>query len=267
MIARRTGSGEKLASRFVSVIEPFKNEPLIERVRQLSLGRGSGVALEIQRSGGGSDIVIYDPQQTDKAIPDCALWTNVSVLVLRRDPAGEVTNWFAAGNGDGFLTLRGGREDFHPRTGHVVSVKPKDSRIVMSPQWPGTKPQDFVGRVVHFENDLRRTAHTIASAERAGDDIVLTPSDDLLIGRARVEKSSESTISTKTALPLAPIYRGCAVSDENYRELGRVVEVSHGNIKLMASPQRQSPTQGDDVWLVNVGSGDRVELPAVESDR
>jgi hypothetical protein len=264
LLARRTASNEKLASRFVSVIEPFKSDSLIEQVRPLPLERGSGVALEIQRTTGGSDVVVYDPENTEKVIPALGFSTNSSVLVLRRDPAGEVTSRFMAGSADVFLTLSGRREDSHPDRGVVVAVNPQASQVRISPEGPGTKPEDFVGRVVHFENDLRRTAHTVVAAGRAGDAIVLTTSDDLLIGRARVDAAEESVVRIKTSLPLAPIYRGCALFDADYTQLGRVLEVSEGSIKLVAGPaERQSPTNGQDVWLVNVGRGDRFELPAV----
>jgi hypothetical protein len=71
-------------------------------------------------------------------------------------------------------------------------------------------------------------------------------------------------IVTKTALPLAPIYRGVTVASDNFHELARVREVSGGKIAL-ATPiaVEHRPAAGDDVWLVNVGRGDRFELPAM----
>ena len=50
LIARR--QGESVASRFVSVIEPFKGEPLINGVRAIDLSRGTGTA------EGGEAIVV-----------------------------------------------------------------------------------------------------------------------------------------------------------------------------------------------------------------
>src|SRR5439155_23616154 len=51
LIARR--QGEKLSSRFVSIIEPFKDDkPIIRDVKPLKLDEGAGIALEILREDG-----------------------------------------------------------------------------------------------------------------------------------------------------------------------------------------------------------------------
>ncbi|HEV2296803.1 MAG TPA: heparinase II/III family protein [Tepidisphaeraceae bacterium] len=260
LISRR--QGQDLASRFVSVIEPFKGDPLIKAVRPIQLSGDSGTAIEIMRSDGGSDLIIYDLTGTENTAQDGAIVTNARVAVVRRDASGQLSRRYFAGGS--FLTVDGNRIDRGRRTGSVVSVDAARSQIRVKPENAQATPEDFIGRVVHFQNDLRRTAHPIVSARREGEEIILTASDDLLVGRARVEGVDDGAVATRTALPLAPIYRGVTLAGEAFEPLARVTEVGKGKISL-ATPIRESdrPAAGDDVWLVNVGPGDQFELPAV----
>ena len=65
-------------------------------------------------------------------------------------------------------------------------------------------------------------------------------------------------------MPLAPIYRGTELADAEYRPLGRVSSVRRGTISVAKSlDEEHLPRPGEDVWLINVGPGDRFELPAL----
>jgi oligo-alginate lyase len=261
LIARRQGDDAKLASRFVSVIEPFKGQPLIKSVRAVDPGPAGGVAVEVTRADGGTDLITYAMTRTQtRQGPERP---EPRVVVLRRDRAGALTARFLAG--DGSFALAGERFEMAKTTGAVISVDPPNAEIRVKPDDEAqTEPEQFLGRVVQFQNDKRRTAHTIAAARRDGQDIVFTTHDDLLVGRARVDAVRDRTLATRTALPLAPIYRGVTLASESFDELARVSEVRVGSI-LLATPiePQQRLAAGDDVWLVNVGSGDRFELPAM----
>lgn len=268
LIARRTSAssvepqGENLTSRFVSVIEPFKDEPLIKRIRTIPLAGGTGTAIEIVRGDGGSDVVIYDVENSKKNVLDGAISTDARVAIVRRGPSGHLSGRFFA---DGtLLAVDGDRVEGSARTGPVVSVDAARSEIRIKPDQAEAQPEEFVGRIVHFHNDFRRTAHTISSARRQGEQIVLTASDDLLVGRARVDEMKGDAVATSTALPLAPIYRGVTLASASFEPIARVAEVVMGKI-MLATPiaQQHHPAAGDDVWLVNVGPGDAFELPAV----
>jgi hypothetical protein len=232
LIARR--QGEDLASRYVSVIEPYNRDPLIKSVRAIDR-----TGIEVLRADGGSDLVRYD-----------AADGSARVVVERRGASGAVSGRFIVGETS--------------ITGAVSSVDASASVIRVHPDQPQAKPEDFIGRIVHFHNDLRRTSHTITAAQREGDSIVLTASDDLLVGRARVDRFEDRALVTATALPLAPIYRGVTLAGAAFEPLARVSAVSEGTITLAAPISEQNrPAAGEDVWLVNVGPGDRFELPAV----
>ena len=240
LIARR--QGENLDSRFVSVIEPFRDQPLVESVRALPPEREDGVALEVRRRDGSLDTISYDPHG--------------HVSVRRHDGAGQAAGRFEVARGK------------PARTGSVAGVDPRRSELRVRATAPA-EPQDFVGRVVHFNNEHRRTAHPVVAARREGDEIVLTTGDDLLVGRARVEAVREGSLATKTALPLSPVYRGVTLGNAEFEPIARVERVEKGSIKLATQPAGgKQPEPGDDVWLINVGPGDTFELPAVgESEK
>jgi hypothetical protein len=264
LIARR--EGERPASRFVSVIEPFRDEPLLRGARSIQLSTGAGTAVELARGGdGGSDLIVYDPSASDKSIRQDGVSTDAQIAVVRRDASGRMTGRFFAGGR--FLTVEGDRLTDSGATGAVVSVHPDQAQICIKPDRAGIKPDDFVGRVVHFSNELRRTSHTIAAAARDADEIVLTASDDLLVGRARVDQVRADVVTTRTAMLIAPAYRGVTLASSAFQPLARVVEVQNGSIKLeTAIAERHAPAPGDDVWLINVGPGDRFELPSVADE-
>ena len=234
LIARRRGGDKGLSSRFVSVIEPYRGEPLIKSVRPID-----AKTIEILRADGGSDIVRYGASDG-----------STRVEVERRDAQGSTSGRFTAGDAS--------------VTGEVVSVDAPASKIRVKANGAGMEAGDLVGRVVHFRNAERRTAHTVASATREGDEIILTTADDLLVGRARVDKVDDRTVATQTSLPLAPVYRGVTLASSTFELLARVSEVAEGEIRLATPiPQQHHPAAGEDVWLVNVGPGDRFELPSV----
>jgi hypothetical protein len=253
-----------LASRFVSVIEPFKDQPLIESTRPIELkDGGAAAAIEAVRSDGGTDIVVYGDPGTEKALRDGRLATDAHVAVVRRDEAGKIIGRFFAGGS--FLQTGGDRLVATGFTGKVVSVDPGKSQIHVQPDQSDAKSEDFVGRVIHFRNDLRQTAHPIVAAERRDEHIVLTTGDDLLVGRARVDDVREAELITKTAMPLAATYRGVTLADAAFVPLTLVKQVERGRIELASRPD-SPPRAGADVWLLNVGPSDTFELPALVED-
>jgi hypothetical protein len=161
-----------------------------------------------------------------------------------------------------------GRRFASPATpaGQVVAVDPPANtlRIRLQAPAPDIDPKDLIGRVVHFQNELRRTAHPIAAARRDGDELVLATGDDLLVGRARVTAVGAAELGADTALPLAPVYRGVALSDTDHRLFHAVRAVAGDKIQLVHPLPAGHPFRpGRDVWLVNVGPGDRLDVPPV----
>lgn len=269
VLARRRG--EHLASRFVSVIEPLSAaQPFVADVRPFALDSGEGVALAVRRAKNNeTDLVLYDAQGSAKTLEGYRLTTDARAVVITLDAAGRNVRrvFFAGGT---FLRVAGRTFTAPPAlAGTVVSVDPARRTIgvrldAAAPGQPDTAA--LAGRVAHFVSDLRQTAHPLVSVRRQNSDtLILSTADDLLIGRARLSKVDAATLGTNTPLPLAPLYQGAAVSPD-FSHFARVRAVEGGTIRLV-SPQ-QTPHSfhaGQDVWLVNVGPGDRLEIPALYS--
>lgn len=229
LIARR--QGENLTSRFISVIEPYKNDPLIRGARMVD-----ATTISVQRTDGSTDTIVYSKS---------------NVAVVRHDSAGQEIARFSVDQNSGYR-------------GQVISVDPTNVSIRVRPDQPDAKANDFVGRVVQFRNELHRTSHTIISATPDGQDIVLRTSDDLLVGRARVDGVTNDALMTRTAMPLAAIYSGATLANANFTPLARVAQVHDGQIKLHALIENaRQPRVGEDVWLINVGPGDEFHMPAI----
>jgi hypothetical protein len=186
--------------------------------------------------------------------------TDARVAVVRRDAAGRVIGRFAVGGS--FVKIDDQSANLTRRAGSVVSVDPQQCRIRIRVD-QADKPEEFLGRAVQFRNELRRTTHSIVAAARDGDTIVLTPSDDVIVGRARVDEARADALTTKTAMPFAATYPGAMVTDSHFRPLARVTEIEKSMIKL-TKPVEESdrPAAGDDVWLLDIGPGDTFDLPA-----
>ncbi|HZZ44927.1 MAG TPA: heparinase II/III family protein [Tepidisphaeraceae bacterium] len=253
LIARRTG--ENLTSRFVSIIEPYGSTPIIDSATQIMTGSVS--AVEVKRDK-DRDLLIYDPAGTDKNID--GVETDAQAAVVTFNKAGEATRVFFAGGS--FLKVGGKSYTANALTGTVTSTDPQNTQVRVKIS-SSIDPATLVGRVVHFENDLHRTAHPITAARIDDNDLVLTTQDDLFVGRIHVTKTIGSTVLTQTPLPITTIYPGTLLTDASLNPVGRVKEVSPGKIQLTEPVKDQSLPTNQDAWLVNVGPGDQLKVPSL----
>jgi len=257
LIARRSGDDGNLTSRFVSVIEPFRQTPLIERVTRLKLASGDGIALDIRRADGKTDLVIYDPTASQKRIVPRRINSRAEVAVDTFDAnsTGAVRQFRVFANAAPALTAK------------VASVLPMTSAVEVAadPNNPFV-PNEVIGRVVHFTNGRRRSAHTIVGVERERDspNYILTLGDDILVGLAKIDAVAPDALTTTTALPLAPAYTGVTLADDLFRFQHPVKRVEGGRITLEKPlPSTQPIKPGDNVWLLDVGVGDSVQIPTI----
>jgi hypothetical protein len=182
LIALRTG--EDLKSRFAAVLEPFRGDPFIKATRRIDVADACAVVVEL--SSGETDMVLSNPLGNPVTLPDLAIQTDAPSAVVRLDASGAPAKvFFAAGS-----ALSVGDQAFEATSlrGNVVSVDPQACQISIGipAGGPALVPENLVGRVVHFQNDIRRTAHAVAAASLKGDLLTLTTKDDLLVGRAPI---------------------------------------------------------------------------------
>ena len=263
LISRRTG--EQLDSRFCSVIEPFKAMPFLETAKRLDSPKTSVTTLTVEHKTGEKDLILYNPQHAPALSAELPVSTDADCAVVRFDARGEVMRVFYAGGS----YLRIGGKDFAPGVlagVDVVGVSPekRQVRIRLSGERAGFDPDSLVGRVVHFRNRFRRTAHPVAKAEIDDGELVLTTRDDLLAGRAKVTGIDGATLQTSTAFQFAPVYRGTYAAVDGFASFFRVRTVEEGAIHLAQPLPEGHPFEiGKDAWLVNVGPGDRFEVPGM----
>lgn len=239
LVARK--QGEAVRSRFVSILEPFREKPFIKEVRPVAAERADGaVVVEVVRESGEVDRI-------------------------RRDDSGRVSVQTLSGAGKALRSFEAGAPE---SIGEVIAVEPAEERVRIKGKGSALQsPQDLVGRIVHFRNNRHRTAHPVRAAERQADgSVLLTLADDIRVGLAKVGGVAEAEIATSTALPLDVTYRGATLSDEQARFQHPVKSVGGGKIVLDRPLPKEHPiVSGGVVWLLDVGVGDAVELAGIDS--
>lgn len=267
IVARRVAApaAGSLTSAFCAVLEPFGTAPFISAAHRLDLTNGA--VATITRMNGERDIVVHH-QGTDTALyaredtPPIATDAEVAVVTLDANHQ-PIRAFFAGGS---FLQLGEHRLTAAGLTGTVtaVNVAAGQLRVRLAGGSPPPNLGLLSGRVLHLTNALRDTVQTITSVRLEGGELVFTLKDDLRVGLVHVASAEGATLTTKTALPLAPNYRGVTLCDHADVPLATVVEAKNG-VLTFTGPPAGKVTSGDDVWLVDAAVGETVRVPAVLS--
>ncbi|MDB6094358.1 MAG: hypothetical protein JWM32_1920 [Verrucomicrobia bacterium] len=265
VIARRVApaTGPQLASAFVGVFEPFTTEPFIDSVHRMDLTNGS--VLTVARTDGERDIIFHH-QGSDIAVfardNNPPVLTDAEVAVVTVNAKGEVTRIFFAGG----TFLQAGNRKYNAASleGKITRVDAKTGKLTIRLGANSIAPDlaALPGRVLHLSNSLRDTVQTIKAVERVGTELVITVKDDLRVGLVHVSSVEGIVITTKTAMHLAPIYRGVTLCDKGDQPLGTVTEAKAG-LLMLAAPATSEITRGEDVWLIDAAVGETVRLPAI----
>jgi len=255
--------GKDLDSTFISVIEPFRDRPAVTGVKQLKVP-ASAVALQIDR-GKRHDVVIQQPEAGQMVQLSEAIRTDAAMTLVRYDESGRPAKTIVVGGSDVRIGQR--RVTPHRIDGEVTGVNPKARQVIVRFK-PGGGPgalDALVDRHVCFVHGQRRVWHPVARAEATGDSVRLTLADDLLIGRFRVERVEGSKIVTRTAMMFDPIYAGSHATDASFGSYTPVRSAKRGEI-ILTRPMPRPPERSRDVWLCDVGPGDRAALEPVFVD-
>lgn len=236
LIARRTADAP-LTSRFVSIIEPFRDKHFIAKA---IFGDG-GSPIEVVLETGDQDTITYD--------------VGGAVNVERVSKSGEKRTLLRSGVGDTLL----------PPRGVIESVQPGSNAVVVRFDAQNSPAKsELIGRAIRIKNDRRTTWHTVVHATGDADSLTLTFADDLQVGLIRVDAVEAQALVTSSALPLAPCQRGTTLADREFGTLLPVESVGGGRINLVSPLPIPSPFKpGDKLWLLDVGPGDRIEVPFV----
>nr|WP_295930543.1 heparinase II/III family protein [uncultured Dyadobacter sp.] len=256
MIARRESTdGRPLQSTFTGIMEPYRGKPLIRSVRVLSMTRGA--AVEVWRAG-GRDVVMSDTTDARKVIPAFGIETDAHAAVVGFDDKGVLERVFFSGGS--YLKVRGRVFRATAIAGLVTAVDLKSRRltVTVSGKAPASIPD---GTVAHFANVWRSTVHPVRSAKVNGSVLSFETEDDLLIGRAHTVRNTADSLVTDTNLPFAPLYTGATLLDRDFAPIA-VLKAVEGSSLVPAGKPLRIPHTGEDVWIANLGVGDRVRINA-----
>jgi hypothetical protein len=121
------------------------------------------------------------------------------------------------------------------------------------------------GRIVHFRNSVRQTAHPVVEARREGNDLLLRTRDALLVGRAHVTSISPTMLTTDAQFQFPSVYRGTYVTDERFASFYPIRSAQADAVTLAEPlPSGHSFVVGNDAWLVNVGPDDQFVVPPIQ---
>lgn len=266
LIARR--AGKNISSRFVSVLEPFHKDPLLESARQITPTEGAGVAVAVSRLDGLTDFIVYNPtgaaMRFDTGHGELA--TDAQSAVVTLDKSGAAKRVFFAGGNT--LTINGETRNADPApTGKVTSVDPERGiiRIQPDPESARADIKALESAEGCFASPNRHAAHRIASAASEGGEWILTVADDLRIARVPVKAITGATIESAISLPLAPLYAGAHLTGGDYATYHSVAAASGSAITLAALLPKDGGgiAPGADSWIISIGPGDRLETPRV----
>ena len=201
-------------------------------------------------SGAGKVIEVQWKNAEGQIVKDTVrISTTASAFALERSIDNAVTKTWQAGAG---------------LEGQVIQVDPINNEIDIVLGENVEAPLDLVGKVIHFENDLRRTSHTITGAYQKENTLIINVRDDLQVGHLKVAAVTPTGLTTATGLAFAPVYAGTYLADGALNNVQAIQGVEKGVVNFI-TPHAQSALfeAGQDVWVLDVGPGDRVTLPLV----
>ncbi len=210
-----------------------------------------------------TDIIISDIDRSIKTLQDHQITTDATSAVVTVEKDGSVKRVFFT-NGT-FLRYKNQKWEKKPTLGVVeqVDYQKGEVKIAVREKERVTSDHSKV-QVAHFSNELRSTVHPVKSMEKAGNSLLITVGDDLIVGKIQVKSQDGTLIATENSMPLYAHYRGTALLDVTFKRSGLVKEARTREIRL-TSPLSSDFSPGSEVWLGNIGVGDQVEIKPVFS--
>ncbi len=262
MAQRESTDSLPLSSTFVGIMEPYIAKPYIRSCKLVEIKEGQGIIVEVDREN-VIDVVISDSTNSKKKIQTYQIETDANHALVSLDRKGNLIRVFFS---DGtYLRHKGRRFEAKPLEGVVAGINPKaGTAMVQFNGSPGLLAASISGKIAHFVSPYRSTVHPLASAKIDGNRVEIKMQDDLLVGKIRVDKVGERSLTTDTNLPFAPLYKGTTMLDNQFKTIGIVEEISKSDLMLTDKPS-VLPKKGEDVWLSNIGVGDKVLIKAIFS--
>lgn len=261
---RQVESSAPLRSAFVSILEPYLQQPAVTAARSLALKRGdpSSVAALVQTTDG--DDYIASCANGGRLVTDGGL-DFAGTFGLISHAGDRLSRAFLCGAGhigvgQMKLTLDEGLR------GRVTAVDYASRTVTIKPERCEASLAALAGRTVVFKRGSRSTSWAIAEARPGSEGTVVLRLEDLDPQTALilVSESGPGWVKTPNDLHLAGLgfYEGMTVADEGGHRLGRVAAVDSGRVTFDGGGA-PADTDGDGrivVRLFDFGVGDTIEV-------
>ena len=263
VLMHKTGKAP-LDTRFASVLQVWRQQPVVLGVRSLELaGPDGAMALEV-RLRDGRDIVFCSPTADGE-------WGTADGIRfsgrhgLWRERNGKVT----AASLVGGTVLAKGEIGCHAarawESARITAVDRERVEITLDAPVAGAA---LMGRVVHVHNPHRRVSLRVEGAREVAGKTVLALEFDPLVGIGRVAGTKADRVLTNTPFRLAGCryYHGARIVNADGTAEYPVAGVRSGGFVLLgAPPAPEAFRKGDWFRIYDYGVGDTVTWPATVS--
>ncbi len=254
VIVRRAGA-KGLASRFVTVLDTYQNQPVVQSVRLVS---SSPLVLEVRHEAGTDKLTWTAPDDPSTGTAPLALGVS-----LERD---------------GRTTAVGGQTPGYGR-GTVRGADLAANRLMIEAD-PAFRQQCRPGRWVRVYNDQRSAMARVAEVREAGGSLAVSLAGSALLARGPVSAAADGALDLEAYLlfgssrvgadgRLVPGHRYFAGSrltaGEQTLAVAGVVRGERSRVMLAEAvpAEKLQPLVGQVASLWQYGPGDRVELALV----
>ncbi len=251
-------SEDSLKTVFTSIWEPYHAEPVITGSKSVKVEGGYAKAIQVKRKN-YFDIIISDTGNAVKRIPAHQIQTDAATAVVTLSEENDLKRvYFSDGT---FLKWKEKEFRASPIKGVIQNIDVTKRRfIIKTASLPAITAASMDGKIMNISNAYKNTVHPIASAMVDKDLLEVTTSDDLIVGKLKVDSTNAEYIFTSTTLPFAELYRGTTLLDKDMQPVALITDVVHKGAKLKILTNGGHISSGDDLWICNIALDDLVEI-------
>lgn len=264
IVRREAASGSALDSVFLSVLQPYRDQPYITDVRRLVPDGGAEgpVALVVERVDGAD--TIYQSVDAARTTHTANGRFAGRLAVVSRDGDDAVRYAYLL---DGGLIEQGSLYVAAPGSyeGEVVAIDFTTRRVTVRFDRPVRTAADvLVGQRTVLFNDEHATEYVVeaALAQDDGTYVLTLGETDFLtaIGQVDTVGSLGRTISSKTALVLGTYYKGQWLVNPTTGEGRRIADFAGQGSRITLEGGGVDMGPGDTFHIYDFGIGDRVRI-------
>lgn len=265
VVARRQGNTEDLSSTFLGVIEPFKNQALIDSVKKIALADTNAVLIAVYR-GGIIDYILNDMSgKARQVLKDVQTDARYAVWSVDKSSGKIRRGFFSQGS---FFTYKEKTERADTLAGEVIAIDPDNNTVDIRLPDGGTSTnwilKPIAAQVAFFSNDWHETVHPLSKVEKIGNNVLRVKLDDaMLIGRTPVSHVSGNVYRAAASLPFFEDYAGATLLDKNFKKAGLIRSANISSFTLVEGSGKVSAGE-EPFWISNIGVGDRLVIKSVK---